>query len=144
MSHKHILTLITIIILAILPSKILATSWAYPFVVWDGYIYVVGDETVSDVERKIGQVTKYSDMESYAGNFSNVYKKGTNYYSIKGISTDIAIAIQESEETFIKATRQGEYAGGKYDFTGLAVAIVVLVAITAVSIYVFKVIKKST
>ncbi|MBT2682695.1 hypothetical protein [Bacillus sp. ISL-37] len=87
----------------------MATSWAYSFVVWDGYIYVISDEYVTEVDSEIGQVTKYSDMEQYSGNFSNAYKKGTKYYSIEGISTDEAIAIKESEGQYIKAYREGEY-----------------------------------
>lgn len=69
-------------------------SWAYPFVVWDKNVYVVSDEVVIEIDKQIGRVTKYSDKEgNYGGNFSNVYKKGTKYFSIKGISTDIAIAV---------------------------------------------------
>jgi hypothetical protein len=91
------------------PSKPLATSWAYTFVVWQDYIYVVREEYVTEIDKKIGKVTKYSDMESLSGNFSNMYKKGTKYYSIKGVSTDEAIAVEESEGRYIKATREGKY-----------------------------------
>jgi len=75
-------------------TKPLATSWAFQFVVWQGYIYVVSDEYVTEIDSEIGQVTKYSDIESYSGNFSNTFKKGTKYYSIKGISTDEAILLK--------------------------------------------------
>lgn len=87
-----------------------ATSWAYSFVVWDGYVYVISDEYVTEIEDEIGKVTKYSDMESLSGNFSNAYPKGTKYYSIKGVSTDKAIAVEESEGRYIKADRHREYA----------------------------------
>lgn len=98
------------------PMKSFA-SWAYEFVVWDGDVYVVSDEVVNNVEKEIGHVTKYSDKEgTYFGNFSNVYPKGTNYFSIKGVSTDEAIAIQTKEGTYIKANNDGEYAGNKNDF----------------------------
>lgn len=93
----------------IFPSKSIATSWAYPFVVWDHYIYVVSDEKVTAVDREIGQVTKYSDMESLPGNFSNYYGKGTKYYSIKGISSNEAIAVEEFQGRYIKAYREMEY-----------------------------------
>ncbi|MFF2449461.1 hypothetical protein ACFVSW_20685 [Neobacillus sp. NPDC058068] len=100
----------------LMPSKSFA-SWAYLFVVWDGYTYVVSDEYVTVIDKEIGHVTKYSDMEgTYSGNFSNIYKKGTKYYSIKGISTDEAIAIQEKDGKYKKATREGEYAGNKNEF----------------------------
>jgi hypothetical protein len=97
------------------PSKTSATSWAYSFVVWNGYIYEMTDEFVTDIEQEIGQVTKYSDMETYAGNFSNTYKKGTKYFSIQGISTDEAIAVEINEGKYKKAIRTGEYQGGKRD-----------------------------
>lgn len=76
------------LVIAIFPCKANATSWAYPFVVWDNYIYVMSDENVKNIDKEIGEVTKYSDMEQYGGNFSNVYPKGTKYYSIVGINTD--------------------------------------------------------
>jgi hypothetical protein len=104
---------------SILPSKVLATTWAYSFVVWDGYIYVISDEYVTEVGSVIGHVTRYSDMEQFSGNFSNSYIKGTKYYSIEGISTDEAIAIEESDNRYIKAYREGEYKyKGRSPFVG--------------------------
>jgi hypothetical protein len=119
------------------PSKLLATSWAYPFVVWDGYIYVVQDEYVTEIDREIGKVTRYSDMEQYAGNFSNAYKRGTKYYSIVGISTDEAIAIQDKEGKYKKAVRENEYmyAGGRFGFSGLIAGLFVLFLIITLGIY---------
>ncbi|RXJ04465.1 hypothetical protein DS745_03515 [Anaerobacillus alkaliphilus] len=122
----------------ILPNKSLATSWAYPFVVWDGYIYVVTDEYVTEIDRKIGKVTKYSDMERLSGNFSNAYKKGTKYYSIKGVSTDEAIAIQEKNGMYKKAIREAKdtYKG---DDRGLPVQVfLVLFLITFIGIFFIK------
>ena len=47
-------------------------DFAYSFVVWDGVIYVSNDVEVKHVEREIGEVTKYSNMEgTYSGKFSN-------------------------------------------------------------------------
>lgn len=64
---------------------------------------------MSDVSKEIGEVTKYSDTEAtYSGNFSNKYEKGTKYYSIKGISTDKAIAIEEDGK-YRRANRSGKY-----------------------------------
>jgi hypothetical protein len=91
------------------PGKTFATSWAYSFVVWDGYIYVISDEYVTEIGNEIGNVTRHSDMEQYSGNFSNSYKKGTKYYSIEGLSTDQAIAVEESDGQYIKAYREAEY-----------------------------------
>ena len=125
--------LLLCIIFSLSSSKVVATSWAYPFVVWDDHIYVVSEETVLDVEKKIGKVTKYSDMEPYSGNFSNVFPKGTKYYSIKGIDTTIAIAIQTNDGHYIKAYRQGEYMYKKsfteYIYTGLGVFAILVVGL---------------
>lgn len=120
------------------PLKPLA-DWAYAFVVWDDYVYVISTEQVDEVDKEIGHVTKYSDREgTYSGNFSNSYPKGTKYYSIQGKSTDEAIAIQEDYGSYIKATREGEYAGNKYGLGNLgspffvgAIILVVLFMIIA-------------
>lgn len=86
-------------------------SWVYSFVVWDGYVYQISDEYVQKVDEEIGKVTVYSDKEgTYTGNFSNEYEKGTEYYSITGVSTDEAIAIEEDGK-YRKAIRDGKYTG---------------------------------
>jgi hypothetical protein len=96
------------------PSKSQA-DWTNSFVVWDGYVYVLTDEVVDEVYKEIGHVTKYSDIEgTYSGNFSNTYPKGTKYYSIVGVSTDEAFAVKNNG-SYIKVTRDGEYAGDKND-----------------------------
>ena len=120
MKHKQFFSFVLVslfVFSSLLPNKTSA-DWAYPFVVWDGYIYVVSDEFVEEVDEEIGRVTRYSDKEgTYSGNFSNVYKKGTAYYSIKGVSTDEAIAIEEEGGKYKKAIRDGEYAGNKYSLS---------------------------
>lgn len=89
-----------------------SADWAYSFVVWDGDIYVVNDEEVGQVDREIGEVTKYSDMEgTYSGNFSNTYRKGTKYFSIVDVSTDEAIAVEDVQGHYVKAISDGKYAG---------------------------------
>jgi hypothetical protein len=114
MKHKlSFLLLIGVFCALIVPSKLLATSWAYPFVVWDGYIYIVNDEYVTEVDEEIGQVTRYSDMYQQPGNFSNVYEKGTKYYSIKGVNTDESIAVDDGNGNYKKAVREKEYTFGK-------------------------------
>jgi hypothetical protein len=147
MKVKHLLSVVLaciLIISFIFPNKPLATSWAYSFVVWDGYIYVVSDEYVTEIDSEIGKVTKYSDMEQYSGNFSNVYKKGTKYYSIKGISTDDVIAIQDDDGKFKKAVREAEYTytGEKLDFSGAVVGFFVIFLIIIFGIYFIKRMKK--
>ncbi|MGM7700501.1 hypothetical protein ACSVDE_02185 [Pseudalkalibacillus sp. Hm43] len=97
-------------LLLVLPFQALATSWVYPFVVWDGFMYEVTDDYITDVEREIGHVTSYSDMNTMSGNFSNAYRKGTKYYEITGVSTDEAIAVEIGKVQYKKAFRRGEYA----------------------------------
>ncbi|MBT2695690.1 hypothetical protein [Bacillus sp. ISL-55] len=111
MKSKHLLSIVVLFVLlfSFYPGKTLSTSWAYSFVVWDGYIYVISDEYVTDIGNEIGHVTRHSDMKQYSGNFSNAYKKGTKYYSIQGINTDQAIAVEKSDGQYIKAFREAEY-----------------------------------
>ena len=120
-----------IVVFSLFPCHVMATSWAYPFVVWDDYIYVISDEYVEKINKEIGEVTKYSDMEQYEGNFSNVYPKGTKYYSIDGIDTDTAIAIHIGNGLYIKAIREGEYTYQKsniyYIYRGLGAFAVLIV-----------------
>ncbi|QKY70675.1 hypothetical protein [Lentibacillus sp. CBA3610] len=87
-----------------------SANWAYRFVVWNGDMYRLSDEYVDEVSKEIGKVTKYSDIEgTYSGNFSNEYEKGTKYFSIKDVSTDEAIAIQEKNGKYRKALNEGKY-----------------------------------
>lgn len=68
---------------------------------------------MQEVDEEIGEVTLFSDMEgdSYAGNFSNEYEEGTKYFSIPGISTEEAIAIEEEDGKYRKAIRGEKYEG---------------------------------
>ena len=119
------------------PIKSLA-DWAYAFVVWDDYVYVVTDEQVPEVDKEIGHVTNYSDREgTYSGNFSNAYPKGTKYYSIQGISKDKAIAIQKEDGTYIKATKDEEYAGNKFGIGNL----ISFVYIGAILLVIFSIVR---
>jgi hypothetical protein len=75
----------------------------------------VKDEYVTEIEREIGKVTRHSDMYQQPGNFSNVYEKGTKYYSIKGVRTDVAIAVEDGNGKYKKAVREKEYTFGRED-----------------------------
>ncbi|QSS98861.1 hypothetical protein IMZ31_12205 [Pontibacillus sp. ALD_SL1] len=133
---KHFLVgLIVYLGLVIMPTQALATSWAYPFVVWDNSLYIVTDQEVTDVGERIGQVTRYSDMEQYGGNFSNVYEKGTNYYAIKGIPTYQSIAVKEKSGRFVKADWEKEYTYGSAFPVGLVSMVAVLIVIGMILIY---------
>jgi len=121
---------------SILFSNKSLADWAYAFVVWDGYVYVITDELVSEIDKEIGHVTKSSDREgTYSGNFSNSYPKGTKYYSIQGISTDKAIAVQKDNGTYIRATRDEKYAGNKYEVGNLiSLAFIAAILLVIISI----------
>ncbi|WP_260509838.1 hypothetical protein [Paenibacillus typhae] len=99
----------------LLAVRAVHADWAYSFVVNEGKSYVISDKRVEaeEVDSMIGKVTKYSDEEgTYSGNFSNYYPKGTQYYSIKGVNINEAIAVKAGNGTFIRADYNGEYAGG--------------------------------
>lgn len=127
------------------PFKSLA-DWSNSFVVWDGYMYVLTDEMVDNVDKEIGLVTKYSEREgTYSGNFSNDYPKGTKYYSIVGVSTDEAIAVK-NDGSYIIATRDGDYAGDKNDLlevgssstTFIILLLIIILMTTILGIYISK------
>lgn len=77
------------------------------FVVYSGDIYEISDDELipsEEIDKKIGHVTKYSDEEgTYRGNFSNIYPKGTPYYSIINTDPKDFIAIKTQEGIFVKA-----------------------------------------
>ena len=147
MKNQHYLLIaLALAYLSFLPTMVTATSWSYAFVVWDGYIYAVTEERVTDIGGEIGQVTKYSDMEQYSGNFSNAYEKGTRYYAIKGVDTEVAIAIEEVNGNYVKAERKKKY---EYEGTffeepqeNLKVFISLLVGILVV-FFIYKRLKKN-
>lgn len=92
-------------------------DWASRFVVNDGKSYTVSNITVDNAQigAKLGKVTSYSDKEgTYSGNFSNYYAKGTEYYTIKDLAHNEAIAIKVSDDSFIMATYSGEYEGSNF------------------------------
>ena len=96
---------------------------------------MISDEYVTNIDKEIGEVRKYSDMESYGGNFSNVYPKGTKYYSILGVNTEVAIAVKDENGLYKKATREEEFTyrenpiqnnGFQYVYLGIG-SVVILV-----------------
>lgn len=120
--------LIAMFIYLLVPTKLFA-EWAYLFVVYDGYTYVISDEFTTEIDKKIGKVTKYSDRAgTYYGNFSNKYKKGTRYYSIRGTRIEEAIAVEENGKYRV-AFRKDEYAGWKYNPFNLALGGLVILII---------------
>lgn len=89
-------------------------DWAHNFVVFDGGVYVVTEESIerSQLGERIGEVTLYSDHEgTYGGHFSNLYPVGTPYYSIIGTDVLEAIAVPSKDGTYYVHTYHGAYAG---------------------------------
>jgi hypothetical protein len=81
-----------------------AASWAFEFVVYNGYIYKISSDKVTNVGKEIGEVTNYSDKEgTYSGNFSNKYPVGTKYYAIQSVDSNKSIAIQLSDGSYVRA-----------------------------------------
>ncbi|RED66120.1 hypothetical protein [Cohnella lupini] len=102
---------ILFVLFIIFSNQNVYADWEHRFVVYSGDLYVVTDDKIEGekIEKKIGKVTRYSDREgTYRGNFSNVYPKGTEYYSIIGIGTGTEIAIK-TENGFVKAINNGKY-----------------------------------
>ncbi|WP_242615221.1 hypothetical protein [Paenibacillus solani] len=135
-------SLITLL-LAICSSTAALASWAYPFVVNGGKIFVVTADHVdeSKLGDVVGKVTYYSDREgTYSGNFSNIYPKGMKYYAIQGISSKLAIAV-ETQEGYVIARYEGEYEGARFPLQvilGWIAAGLVLLIVGCVTAVVFK------
>ena len=72
-------------------------SWAYALVTWNGYVYKMTDEVVSEVGKQIGTIKNHSTHESSTipNLFSNKYPKGTQLFKIKNVGTDTSIAVQD-------------------------------------------------
>lgn len=137
MKKGLLLSGICLCLLLFIPNLAFATTWAFPFVVWNDSIYVITDEVVTNVEKKIGNVTSYSDMEQFGGNFSNQYPKGTAYYAIKGIATTEAIAVEHEKGTYIKAVYENpyEYRGSVLNNIAKIAFIAIVIAIGSFVIY---------
>lgn len=84
-----------------------AVSWAFAFVAWNGHVYEVTEEMISEnqIVEKIGEVNKRTDEETgeYYGDASNFYPLGTGYYEMEGIETEKAIAVEIGPRQWAKA-----------------------------------------
>ncbi|WP_413375860.1 hypothetical protein [Alkalihalobacillus sp. 1P02AB] len=108
--------LILCLVISLLLISCSSNSWAFEFVQINGVTYVITDEIVEqeEVGELLGEVDKYSDEEknhssSYSGNFSNIYKIGTELYEIKGISRAHAIVVEYEIGHYVKAINEEEW-----------------------------------
>jgi hypothetical protein len=135
------LLLIVMLLLAgtFMSVKTVQASWAYSFVVNDGKIYSLSEVQVEadQIDNKIGKVTSFSGKEgTYSGNFSNSYPKGTKYYAIKGVDRNEAIAVQISDESFLKANYEGEYEGNHFSWKNVFLYLAGLFVLVMVILFV--------
>ena len=122
-------TILIILLLGLVVPTVYA-SWAIQFVVYSGNMYEITETkiAVQEIDKKIGQVTSYSSREgTYSGNFSNAYPVGTEYYALKEIEPQKAIAIK-TNDGYVLCKYAGEYAGNsKIDKGKLAAGIFVVI-----------------
>lgn len=137
---KFIIVILAIV--ALMPMRSMNADWAYSFVVYSGDIYEISDDELipsNEIVKKIGQVTRYSDHEgTYSGNFSNIYPKGTPYYSIKNIDPKEIIAIKTHEAEFVKAINKGQYANGQLESKTIWISILGSLIIVLLIIWIMK------
>ncbi|MEK5396835.1 LPXTG cell wall anchor domain-containing protein [Paenibacillus nitricinens] len=137
---KFVIVILTIV--ALMPMRSMNADWAYSFVVYAGDIYEISDDELipsNEIDKKIGQVKRYSDHEgTYSGNFSNTYPKGTPYYSIKNIDPKEIIAIKTHEAEFVKAINKGQYANGQLESKTIWISILGSLIIVLLIIWIMK------
>lgn len=137
---KFIIVILAIV--ALMPMRSMNADWAYSFVVYAGDIYEISDDELissNEIDKKIGQVTRYSDHEgTYSGNFSNIYPKGTPYYSIKDIDPKEIIAIKTHKAEFVKAINRGQYANGQLESKTIWISILGSLVIVLLIIWIKK------
>lgn len=91
-----------VVMLLSITVSVHALTWAYVFVVYDGRVYEVLDETIEEAELGdvVGEVkTMADDMDgSYYGDASNHYPIGTKYRQVNGESMEDVIAVEDGSE----------------------------------------------
>ena len=131
-----------VVFIFLITSSVQALSWAYSFVVWDGNVYEVKEDNIpeSEIGNKIGEVkTKPNDMTgNYYGDASNAYPKGTEYFEINRISTEIAIAVEVEENKWQKAVYAHEAPFRLIDLFTKILPFLIVIPMAIVIIFQFK------
>lgn len=83
------------------------SSFPYPLVVRDNQKYRVTNDEKININKVIGEILNYSTDETLikedTDNFSNYYPKGTQIWSIQGVDTNQAVAIEYEKNKYVKA-----------------------------------------
>lgn len=93
-----------------------SACWAFPFINYNGITYAMTDKKVdsNSVGKLLGEVKYYSteetDSHSESDLFSNKFKVGTALYAIKNTDTRKAIAVKESDNSYMKLIDSGDWS----------------------------------
>ncbi|WP_238656169.1 hypothetical protein [Paenibacillus piscarius] len=83
------------------------SSFPYPLVIWDNQKYKVTTDEKININKVVGEILNYSTDETQikedTDNFSNYYPKGTQIWSIQGVDSKQAIAIEYEKNKYVKA-----------------------------------------
>ena len=105
--NRRILTVLILSCIFSSSSSVQALSWHSEFVVWNDKVYEIKEEVLKDgdIGQYIGKVDSEADdyTGDYDGDASNVYPIGTEYYEIKNLSSDQAIAVEIGNQQWKKA-----------------------------------------
>ena len=132
---KQIILTIGMILLFTMTAS--ALSWAYAFVVYNGNVYEVTDQVVSEseIDQQIGEVTSKPDDQTgdYNGDASNFYEIGTKYYEMKGTSQKKAIAVENGNGQFKKAEFRHEAPiGSRIPYQGIINGVLAIILISLI------------
>lgn len=88
-----------------------SASWAYEFIKFNDTKYIVTEEKVESniLGQKLGEVKHFLDEDGDSSELSsNVYREGTDFFEIKGISSSEAIAVKFGQGESIKLVAEEE------------------------------------
>ncbi|URN94626.1 MAG: hypothetical protein NAG76_22885 [Candidatus Pristimantibacillus lignocellulolyticus] len=79
-------------------------DFPYLLVRWNNQVYRVTEDEVVEIDSEIGEIITRLTSENYeeSDNSSNAFNSGTKLWSIEGIDTTEAIAVQRTEDVYIK------------------------------------------
>lgn len=79
-------------------------DFPYPLVRWNNQVYRVTVDEVVEIDSEIGEIFTRLTSENYeeSDNSSNSFHPGAKLWSIEGIDTTEAIAVQRTEDVYIK------------------------------------------